>query len=147
MNAEKMDAILALDKLSLQYRVELRPADAAHFANRCDQHGHTAAQLLRLIRQTSNVIPRMLFDRWYGSPANPNNGRRIHSYHVGKEYSRVIYLEVITTYLTNYGHYNYTAEQIETLRDQLVAVGQAVGCDEVDATISTGGLSIRYWFD
>ena len=90
-----LDAAAALDLVALQWRVTVRPDEAADLVGALrDYNGATRRVLARLIIGVDAVIP----GSDYG-PANPNTGRMHHEYSIGREFSRVLYVEVNKTYL------------------------------------------------
>lgn len=138
---ELIKAAVAVDNLSIQHRIEFRPAEALQFAGKCDQHGHTTDQLVGLIGKINQTVPPMDFGSCNGKP-NPNNGHPFHTFQIGKECSRVVYLEVVTAYLKG-----YTPQQIQALIGKLETIGKRAGCDEVSHEVEELAFTIRYWFD
>ena len=90
---------VALDEVSLQHKIELRPAAARRFAYNAGSHGVESWRLRELIRQIDRLIPPMGFGKLNGLD-NPNDGKPHHWYTIGKEYSRVLYLNIVKPYLS-----------------------------------------------
>jgi hypothetical protein len=72
---------------------------------------------------------------------NPNNGHTFHTYQIGKEYSRVLYIEVVKTYITKPFDYARLARQ-------LAAWAVAAGAGEHDVIEnSPTAFEFRVWWD
>jgi hypothetical protein len=128
-------AALVLDKVSIGFRVELRPDEALEFARRCTEHGVTNAALVDLITAMNDTIPPMLF-----GPDNPNNGRLHHVFEIGKQYSRVLYLHVYKAYLPR-----WTRQQWGALA---VQCKEASNADETDVLCDDSSrFTFRWWWD
>lgn len=93
---DKVKAALALDKLSLHHRISFNPTDAYDFLYSTDVIYRE--NLSGLIKDIDLLIPTMKFGE-----GNPSNGKKHHHYLIGRENSRVIYIEIIGSYLdTNF---------------------------------------------
>ena len=115
-----VDAALALDRKSLSYRVELTPAQAVEFVRRADTYnGFTQDDLARLICGIGCLIPPMDF--------GPDNGQPHHRFLVGNEGSRVIYLEVVKSYLTRQG---WDDARFDVLTEALDSLGRVANAAE-----------------
>ena len=88
---------LELDKTSLQFRVGFNPPTARRFADLGTAHGICPRDLRNMIREIDGLLPRMDYGNLNGKP-NPNNGRAFHTYAIGKEYSRALYLSAPKLY-------------------------------------------------
>lgn len=91
----KVDAALALGEQSDRWLVELRPEEALEFVRRAGAYNAFAPEdLAELVQAINALVPPMKF-----AGANPNNGRPHHTFSVGNEGSRVVYLDVRKFYL------------------------------------------------
>ena len=131
-NIRLVDAALTLDSHALFYRVRLNPAEAERFARQVGDDDHLAA----LLNAVDAVIPRMDF-----GPANPNSGKVSHSYEVGRECSRVVYLDWVRSYAPK--GFDWPA-----LEARLREIGEEAGADEYGPE-EDGALGFRYrfWWD
>lgn len=130
---------LELDKTSLNFTLELRPSEARFFASKCTGHGISPDNLRRMIKEIDGFLPRMNFGMLNGRQ-NPNNGHAFHTYTIGKEYSRVLYLNAPKLYAKDFNWDNLT----RTLR----ALASQYDCDEFDVEQDTDvSYLIRFWWD
>jgi hypothetical protein len=147
----KVQAALALDEFSLTYRVEMRPDEALAFAANCgDYNEATEARLARLVKRLDRAIPPM----WFDSPAdfpNPNNGKPHHVYHVGREGSRVLYLEIRLGYLESFrppvGSEWRTLPTLATFERLFGDFGQEARADEFSVERDAHSWTFRFWWD
>lgn len=148
--SRKVEAALALDEVSIDYRVEMRPDEAREFCRRAPAYnGFTEDDLTRLIDQVGEAIPPMEF-----GGTNPNNGKPHHRFHVGNEGSRVIYLDVDPSYFRTFrpgedspwhGEAVPTFEGLEGLLGRYAEVANA---DEFTATRESDvRWTFRFWWD
>ena len=92
---ELVEAALAIDRVSDDYLVKMTPAQAGEFLSRADAYNiFTSEDLVELLEAVDGEIPPMRF-----GPDNPNTGKPHHTYMVGNEGSRVVYLAVNKFYL------------------------------------------------
>ncbi len=118
-----------LDRLSLDYRVRMTPAEATYFCR------HQDPTLGDLLAEISTIIPRCQYEG-----DNPNNGKIHHHYYIGREGSRVVYVEVIRAYLQSDDEATQLAADIARLAEQYKA-------DEINDEGKHGSLLIRIWWD
>lgn len=135
--SEKVQAVLNLDPCALHYRVRLEPDEMRELAGQfADYNQATSEALVALVGKVDKLIPPMNF-----GGNNPNNGHTHHHYFVGREYSRVVYLEVIKAYLPD--SFDYVA-----LGKGLARIGREAGADETDITANDFGEFVyRFWWD
>ena len=92
---DKLEAILTLDALSLNFRVELTPEQFVQLAPLLPKYNEmdewTFGDLARFIDERA---PRMRFGE-----GNPNNGRHFVEVLVGNESSRVVYVRMRGAYM------------------------------------------------
>ncbi len=128
-------AALALDEVSLCYRVELSPVEAQGFLYRSDKYigWVTASNLLQSI---DNLIPRISF-----GAGDDSNGRKFYRLSIGRECSRVIYVELAKTYLPNEFDYEKLSRDIGRAAE--LAGADEAWCERDD----DGGYRFRMWWD
>ena len=126
-----VDKAVDLDMVSLQYRVQMTPTEAAAFCERRDPW------IGDLLAEIDKVIPLAQYE----DTSNPNHNTTHHHYYIGREYSRVIYVEVFRNYLTSCKESRAIAAKIEELAKKYEA-------DEINDEGEHGGsLLIRIWWD
>lgn len=139
MNAEKLDAALALEPLSLHYRIEYSPEEALALV--CDLPDYNNAYsevLVDLIKTINRAVPVMNF-----GGDNPNNGHMHHTFDIGREYSRVLYLKIAKTYVKAWSPADW-----EKFIDKMRLAGLTAGVDEfMIMENDKSGLTIRFWWD
>ncbi len=118
-----------LDRLALDYRVKMTPAEATHFCTRKDPH------LGDLLAEINKVIP---VSQYEGD--NPNNGKTHHHHYIGREGSRVVYVEVIRAYLDGDDTVKQVAADIQRLAKRYNA-------DEINDEGQHGSIFYRIWWD
>lgn len=131
-----IDAMLALDKSpALHWRVELTPKEAMEFAKKVED-----ANLISFIGKMNQIIPRPD----YGTE-NQNTGLPIHTFYIGKENTRVIYVDVVKTYLFGM-NIDYT-----WLENQIRAEATECCADEIDLRSDLQAepllFKMRIWWD
>lgn len=127
MNTKEKELIKtaqALDRVSIHHIVEFTPVQARCFDTK----------LRAMLKKIDRVMPRMQF-----GDGNPNNGKTFHTYRIGKEYSRVVYVDAGK-------NFNPEAnwEQVARVVKQ---IGKAANADEIGITNDDLMLSIRLWWD
>lgn len=135
--ADLVAQLVALDVVALDYAVRVSPYVAEVFAQQAEGANRaTPERVLGLVRAANGLVPGM------HAPGTPNDGRVHHSWRVGREKSRVLYLDVVGAYL------NLAVGGLDALTGTLERVGQDAGCDEVKTTMDgLGGFTVRYWWD
>jgi hypothetical protein len=144
-NIRELSAVLIkLDNISLTHNVEMRPECARYWADQqfkksCDVgpatgFGLSAWQTGRLIRLIDDTMPRMDFGL-----NNPANGRVAHTYKIGREYSRVIYVNLPKLYNTT-ADWKQTEKEIRILAKHYQA-------DEIDVEQTPVSFEARLWWD
>ena len=82
MNSKLVKTMVEMDELSLFYLVNLSPEDAIGFAaKRTVRYGNLSSLLARI----NQAIPQT------------GDGKMWHTFWIGREYSRVVYVEMIET--------------------------------------------------
>lgn len=123
-----IDILILLDS-RLHYNVTVNPEEAVAFAQKVD------SGLLGMIKEINSLIPKMDY-----GPNNPNTGQFHHNFKIGREYSRVVYLEFVKAYLPK--DFNYL-----NLFDKLSKLSKIFRCDEFSIDNQEGSVSVRFWFD
>jgi len=118
-----------LDIVALDYRVRLTPEQAAEFCLRRDP------LVGELLAEIDKVIPPMQYEG-----DNPNNGFPHHNYYIGREATRVIYVEVIRAYMD-------TDEQVAEIAEQIKQLAKKYEADEINDEGERGAIFLRIWWD
>jgi hypothetical protein len=135
--SDAVRAALALDKHFLHYQIEFRPDEAAEFLRATEQVNDTKPDALASLVQTiTENVPPMNF-----GAGNPNNGNPHHTFRIGREYSRVIYLNIIKTYLPS----DFDYKSLHTRLDALARQALADECDVEQDDMRR--FSYRFWWD
>src|SRR3990167_4863663 len=140
--SHKVTAALDLDEHSLNYRVEYSPDEALQFSVQVGGYNESPPALAgKLIQSFDLPIPPMQFGMCNGYP-NPNNGKPHHKYLLGREGSRVMYVQVHKNYLPDSFNYDLLARTLKSL-------AQAAGADEYyqDDSFSAYSFVYRIWWD
>jgi hypothetical protein len=97
----------------------------------------TNVDLVNLIKGINNIIPR-----FYGDKDNPNNGSYVHTFFIGNEGSRVIYLSLVKS---SYERKNINFEELER---KLKELGRIAKADEM-STVANNDVyfEFRFWWD
>lgn len=131
-----IQTIRQMDSLSLHYRVELRPDEMMELAEVMDSR-HAVKINPALVTAINEIMPVC---RGEGGALD---GRQFHTFWFGREYSRVLYVEIIKTYHTKVNQLGWTA-----VRQAMEALGKRALCDECDVVEDSGTvLKFRLWWD
>jgi hypothetical protein len=134
----KVDVALELDKLSTNWLAEFDPEEAVEFVKRAEYYNNfTNEDLVNLIESINKIIPRF----WNGED-NPNNGSYIHTFYIGNEDTRVIYLSLFKDWdvLKNFD-FNEIEKKLEEL-------GRKAKADEYEAVVNSKYyFKYRFWWD
>lgn len=130
-------AALALDEAALNWSVTVRPDEAAELAAALREYNEaTPERLGAIIASVDALIPR----KDYGN-GNPNTGGMHHEYRIGREYSRVLYVQIVRTYLPE-------GFDVATLAARIKQVAKGHRADEAWVTKDTPhDFEFRIWFD
>jgi len=131
--------VMSLDAEFTQYRVELEPNDALEFLSSTTYNLATGERLAELILELGKMIPPMQYSMINGEQ-NPNNGRTHHKFYVGREYSRVIYLEIVKAYMPKYWDWTTFDRDVKRLANLAMA-------EEFSAAHEEHSVSYRLWWD
>lgn len=130
-------AAVALDRQALQWSVTVPPEQAAELvAALQDYNEATRERLGALISAIDGLIPR----KDYGA-ANPNAGTPVHEYTIGREYSRVLYVKIVKTYLADAFDFEALAERLKALAKEHCADERRVVEDDGHDWV------FRVWWD
>jgi hypothetical protein len=127
-------ALQATEVSSRYFQVGLTTFQAQEYARRVKDTG-----MLNLIREVDRIIPPQEHGMINGSP-NPNNGIPHHTYSIGREYTLVVYVKVITTYLDN-------RMAFTTFNNKMQQVGKTYHAAETHITQDAGSWLVRFWWD
>jgi hypothetical protein len=125
----KIELLHALDVVSMHHRVELRPDEREQFFEKFDD------EALALVKAINALVPPMR----YGED-NPNTGKPHHTFNVGREYTRVIYVELVAAYFKN-------DEERRAVAHGIARLATEAGADERDVKEKPGSTTVRLWWD
>lgn len=131
--------VMGMDMEFMHYRVLLCPEDALEFLRGTNYNLATGERLAELITKIGQMVPPMQYGLVNGEP-NPNNGRTHHEFYVGREYSRVLYLEIVKTYMPKYWNW-------ETFDYDLKQLANLAMANEFSANHNEYSVSYRFWWD
>lgn len=138
MNTNKLQAIGVIDESTLHYQIRYSAEDALQVVSSCGGRFGTWVQrsdLVGFVESVNDLIPPMQL--WEG---NPNNGKPHHTFSIGREYSRVVYVRIVKTYIRS-------SFDLDTLVNGLQKLGEEAGADEIHVSRQRGVVSIRFWWD
>lgn len=136
----ELDALNEVDERFLHYRVLFGPEDALTFVRQRPEYNlATPERLEELITDIGRMVPPMQYGIINGQP-NPNNGRTHHEFYIGREYSRVLYLEIVKTYMPKYWNW-------ETFDHDLKQLANLAMTNEFEANHNEYNVSYRFWWD
>ena len=132
-----VEAALALDPHALQYHVEMSPEEALAFESRLEGYNEFSANLVaELVKHVNAIIPRMDF-----GGDNGNNGHTHHAWRVGREHSRVLYLQFRKSHMPKDFDYKKLTKKLEIM-------GKMARADESDCTVNDESeYKYRWWWD
>ena len=132
----KIHAALLLDPHSLRYQVEMTPSEALDFTGQLENYNDFYPEsVAELLEKINDLIPAMQF-----APNNPNNGRPHHTYRVGRESSRVLYLDIVKAYMP--------ASDYAAIAHTLTAWGHKAKADEAWVEEDSESMfTFRFWWD
>lgn len=130
-------AALALDEEALNWSVTVRPDEAAELAGELrDYNEATRERIAAIVESIDAIIPR----KDYGE-GSPNAVGMHHEYRIGREYSRVLYVQVVRTYLPE-------VFDLAALAARIKEVAKGNAADEAWVTKDTPhDFEFRIWFD
>ena len=113
----KVEKMLELDPIAHDYLVKLSPSEALEFAKNAQEYNNIRRdKLAALVRRINDTIPSMDF-----GPNNCNTGRPHHTYDVGNENSRVIYVNILKFYMPADYDYAWLATFLKQLGSEALA--------------------------
>lgn len=128
---------LEMDSRSLRWNCELNPTEAFNFLAASKEYNEMK-NLTGMVEKINKIIPKMQ----YGGE-NPNNGKTFHTFTVGNECSRVIYINIIKYYLKS----RFTDSDITNLITKIQGLGRNAGADEISVDETDTKATIRLWWD
>jgi hypothetical protein len=123
-----IDILIALDS-HLHWNVTVNPVEAIQFGRKVDP------KLADMVGEISNWIPLMDY-----GPDNPNTGKAHHKFRIGREYSRVIHLELVKAYFPKGYDYSDLIKRLKKISEKYLT--DVFGVEETDTA-----LTVRFWFD
>lgn len=136
------DILVALDRMSLHWLVEVEPNLAQRFFERAERY-NGMRNMETLIGDINCLTPRKFYNK-----DNPNNGQFAHNYKIGNEYSRVLYI-TLSKYDTKNSKIDY-----DLWAKNIMCVGIEHGADEtsfevleVPGMMEHGRVRVRLWWD
>ena len=121
-----IDTFISLNEISMFHRVRFNSQEALEIP-----------QLKEIIEEINSLIPLMN----YPIGNNPNHGKPHHTFDIGKEYSTVIYVNVVKAYMPKDFSYDKLRSQIEKIAIKHYA-------DEKDVIENTPSFfQMRIWWD
>lgn len=129
---DKLTAALALDNISLNYRVELSPVESIEFLFRSNTY-ISREQASNLLAEIDAYIPRTSF--------GASKDRQFYWLSIGRECSRVIYVEFAKAYLPK-------GFDCEKLTRDIGRAAEMAGADEAWVERDDdSGYRFRMWWD
>lgn len=133
-------ACLEMDEKSIHWSCELNPIEAFNFLAASKEY-NGMNKLFLMVEKINKIIPTMEFGE-----ENPNNNKSFHTYRIGNECSRVIYVDFSKSYLTKYRAEKWDEKQILRLISDIQSLGKRAGADEISVDNSEHSVSIRLWW-
>lgn len=132
-----LDTAFTLDGASTHYRIEFSPTQALKFIQRADPQSECwSREPLAFLQAINQTIPAMQF-----GAGNPNNGKPHHRFFIGREFTRVIYLDMAMAYLEN------TVEDLPALIEKISQLGFEYHAQESAVyEQSAAGILFRFWW-
>jgi hypothetical protein len=131
-----INTIRQLDALSLHYRVELRPDEMMELAEVMDSR-HAVKINPAMVTAINEIMPVCKGEGQH------LDGRQFHTFWFGREYSRVLYVEIIKTYHTKVNQLGWAA-----VKQAMAELGKRAFCDECEVVEDTSTvLKFRLWWD
>lgn len=138
VNTQKLNAIKTLNEFSLRWNVELSPEEAKEAVSQFGQvNEFDGEKVAEMIEEINEIIPT-----YQGFEGNPNNGRKVHKFKVGKESSEVLYLDISKLSLKSQD------VSYSLLEKALKQIAKKYGCDEFWTVENTEySFVYRMWWD
>lgn len=135
MNKKKIDAALMLDEASIYFLVRMSPDEATVFLKGTIEY-NSMKDLAEMVKEVNGIVPPIS-----SNPGNPNNGRLHHSYDIGNEGSRAIYLRISKHLMPEgYGYGDLSA--------RLYDIGIEHGANESFTQKENDNVFVyRWWWD
>ncbi len=133
-----LQAAEATDNVSNSYRIEFTPEQAVAFLETADPQSQCwNSHLANFARAINEAVPRIQFGN-----QNPNDGQFHHRFLIGREYTRVIYLDIAKAYLRD------VVKDMNGFISELKKIGRDYHAYEVEVERNDdGAILIRYWWD
>lgn len=130
---------LKLDDFAQYYRVKMNPEEALvffqHSKPRCQCY---PAVLRRFIAAINDAVPLMEY-----GPENPNTGKQHHSFWVGREGYRVVYLDIAKLSILFGKEKDF---DFDAFGKRLILIAEQHHAYEADVTQNDIGFECRFWW-
>jgi hypothetical protein len=130
-----INTIRQLDALSLHYRVELRPDEMMELAEVMDSR-HAVKINPAMVTAINEIMPVCKGEGQH------LDGRQFHTFWFGREYSRVLYVDVIKNYHTKEPPVTWS-----TLKTRMKHIANVYHCDEHSVEEDGTFMRFRFWWD
>ena len=141
MTSEKVQSNVQLEPYAMHYNVEVDPADAVEAATLLPEYNNaTPERLVNLINSIGEMTPTMQY--YVG---NPNNGLPLHKFIIGREYSRVLRLQIPKRSMPDILGRHWVWMRYA---DDLSALGREARADEMTIISNEEDwFEFRFWWD
>lgn len=131
LNQSLLDGAEAVDNASLHYQVELDLEHAVAFLEKCDP------SLVGMVKELDAIVPTA---KW-----GTDKAEKFYNFLIGKEYSRVIYLDINTSY---YVSEPFDEDELMEKMQEIVERYNANEINRIDSNMHLSlGFTMRFWWD
>jgi len=135
ISSKEIKLLVAMDNFAT-WGVELSAFDALQVAVAAERAVGYSPRVSQLIRRINALVPPMQY-----GPDNPNTGKMHHTFTYGRENSRVLYVQVVSAYLSS-------LMEMVHIEAGLRALVQEFAVDEFSVERNDGSsLKCRFWWD
>lgn len=148
MDNELLLAVKKVNDSFLHWQVTVKSTELLEILKHLDWYNEfNPARVEAGIGEINNLVPPMNFGETSPGFPNPNNGKPHHEYRIGREYSMVLYVDILKTYMPKDFCYSQ-------LSNQLAMVAKFMRADEFDVIKDSphsernpGEFIYRFWWD
>jgi hypothetical protein len=102
-NTEFIEAAHKIIPMTLGIKIKMDPSEMQAFCKTdFDYNGYNNARIGEMCEIIDYITPKMNY-----APGNPNNGLMHHNYHIGRENSMVLYIDIVKAYAKGYDWEEY----------------------------------------